>query len=119
MRGADVTHATGSRAAGKVKKPHPDFPLFPHRSGRWAKKVKGQFAYFGKVSDDTRGERALKLWLEQKDDLLAGRKPRKDDVGKLTLRDLVNAFLDEKERLRTSAEITPRTFAEYHATSFC
>ncbi len=70
------------------------------------KKVKGQFAYFGKVSDDTRGERALALWLEQKDELLAGRKPSKDTTGKLTVRELVNAFLDEKERLRASGEIS-------------
>jgi len=111
-----VTHATGSRAAVKAKKPHKDFPLFPHRSNRWCKKIKGEFHYFGKVSDDTRGERALALWLEQKDDLLAGRKPSKDDAGKLTVRELVNKFLDEKERLRATGEITGRTFSEYHAT---
>ena len=111
-----MTHSTGSLAAGKVKKPHKDFPLFAHRTNRWCKKIKGQFHYFGKVSDDTNGERALALWLEQKDDLLAGRKPSKDDAGKLTTRELVNKFLDEKERLRASSEITPRTFSEYHAT---
>jgi len=31
---------------------HPDFPLFPHRTGRWYKKVRGKFCYFGKVADD-------------------------------------------------------------------
>ncbi len=111
-----MKHSNGSDASGKVKKPHPDFPLFPHASGRWAKKIKGKFHYFGRVSDDTCGERALADWLEQKDDLLAGRKPRKDDAGKVTLRDLVNKLLDEKENLRASGEITPRTFSEYHAT---
>jgi len=111
-----VTHSTGSQAAGKVKKPHKDFPLFPHRTNRWCKKIRGEFHYFGKVSDDTRGERALALWLDQKDDLLAGRKPPKDDSGKLTVRELVNKFLDEKERLRGTGEITRRTFSEYYAT---
>ena len=34
------------------------------------------FSYFGKMADDPQGEKALNLWLEQKDDLLAGRTPR-------------------------------------------
>jgi hypothetical protein len=56
-------------------KPRPDFPLFPHRNGRWAKKVRGKFVYFGKWADDPKGEAAVDLWLDQKDDLLAGRTP--------------------------------------------
>jgi hypothetical protein len=40
------------------------------------KKIRGQFAYFGKVSDDPKGEAALLLRLDQKDELLAGRTPR-------------------------------------------
>jgi hypothetical protein len=75
----------------RAKKPRPDFPLFPHRTGRWAKKVRGSFAYFGKVADDPRGERAIELWLEQKDDLLAGRRPRpKADA--LTVEELADRF---------------------------
>jgi len=60
----------------RPKKPREDFPLFPHASGRWCKKVLGRAVYFGKVADDLKGERALNLWLEQRDDLLAGRTPR-------------------------------------------
>ena len=36
----------------KIEKPRPDFPLFPHQCGRWAKKVRGKFVYFSKVADD-------------------------------------------------------------------
>jgi hypothetical protein len=51
-------------ATGKADKPHPDFPLFKHATGRWCKKVGGQFHYFGKIADDPDGQVALAKWLE-------------------------------------------------------
>jgi len=60
----------------RAVKPRADFPLFPHQAGYWAKKVRGRLVYFGKVVDDPKGQAALDKWLEQKDDLLAGRVPR-------------------------------------------
>lgn len=55
----------------RPSKPWADFPLFPHATGRWAKKVRGKLRYFGKVAGDPHGEKALDLWLAQKDALLA------------------------------------------------
>jgi integrase len=100
-----------------LKKPHPDFPLFPHKgTNRWAKKIKGKIHYFGKVlPNDPKGEKALETWLDQKDDLLAGRTPRAKGDG-LTVADLANHFLTFKQELRDSGELAPRSYDEYHAT---
>jgi hypothetical protein len=52
----------------------------------------GRLIYFGKVANDPKGETALNLWLDQNDELLAGRTPRSTPDG-LTVRDLCNHFL--------------------------
>lgn len=96
------------------RKPRPDFPLFPHATGRWCKKVCGKLRYFGKVGTDPKGQAALDKWLEQKDDLLAGREPRAKSAGGATVRDLVNAFLTHKKDLVTAGELSQWTFQEYH-----
>ncbi len=98
-----------------MAKPHPDFPLFPHARGYWAKKIRNKLHYFGKIADDPDGQKALNLWLDQKDHLLAGRVPPVRREG-LTLNDLANRFLTAKKHLLESGEITPRTFSESYAT---
>jgi integrase len=97
------------------QKPREDFPLFPHSRGYWAKKVRGKLHYFGKVADDPEGKAALTKWLDQKDDLLAGRTPRVASDG-LTVRDLCNRFLTNRKGKMESGELSPISFADYHAT---
>jgi hypothetical protein len=50
----------------RPSKPYPEFPLFAHATGRWAKKIRGRLNYFGRW-EDTDG--ALTKCLEQKDAL--------------------------------------------------
>jgi integrase len=97
-------------------KPREDFPLFPHRNGRWAKKVKGKFEYFGKWADDPKGDAALKLWVDNKDRLLAGRAMKQGAIEGTTVKFLCDHFLTTKKRLRTNGELSPRTFADYYAS---
>lgn len=97
---------------GKPAKPYPDFPLFPHATRRWAKKIRGKLHYFGPWDDP---DAALQKYLSQRDDLHAGRTPRIPKDG-FSIRDLCNRFLTAKQRLLESGEITDRTFADYYRT---
>jgi integrase len=97
----------------KPAKPYPDFPLFAHAAGVWAKKIRGKMHYFGPWDDP---DAALKKYLEQKDALHAGRKPRADPTA-VTVKELCNAFLNHKQALLDSGELSPRTWGEYKATA--
>jgi len=99
-----VSKSNTTATAGKAK-PHRDFPLFRHATGRWCKKVKGRFHYFGKVADDPKGEAAIALWNEQKDDLLAGRTPRPKADG-FTIRELCDRFMVSRRRKMDANELT-------------
>ena len=101
-----------STLAVRPTKPRPDFPLFPHRNGRWAKKVRGSFVYFTHWAKDPKGDAAVAQWLDQKDELLAGRKPRGDRAG-ATVADLINGFYNAKKKLVTNGELEQRTLDDY------
>jgi integrase len=104
---------SGISPRDKPAKPNPDFPLFAHATGRWAKKIRGKFHYFGHWENP---DGALQLYQEQRDHLHAGRTPRNPN-GSLTVRDLANRFLTAKQHLADTGEITTRTFNDYYA--FC
>jgi integrase len=102
-------------ARQKPSKPRPDFPLFPHATGRWAKKIRGQLHYFGPWADP---DGALDKYLAEKDALSAGRKPRTaEETEGLTVKALANRFLNAKDALVETGELSPRTRAEYQATT--
>src|SRR5262245_19075848 len=98
-----------SSPSAKPAKPHPDFPLFPHAAGVWAKKIRGKLHYFGPWADP---DGALAKYLEQKDALHAGRKPR-EDTGGLSVKELANRFLNGKQALVDAGERDGRMGGEY------
>lgn len=103
--------ATATRK--KPKKPYADFPLFPHANGLWSKKIKGRLYYFGKWDD---ADAALKKFVEERDDLYAGRKPRRSGDDGIRMDDLCNRFLTTKRHLLDNGEIVDGTFSAYYRT---
>jgi integrase len=97
----------------KPAKPYPEFPLYAHPSGRWAKKIRGRFYYFGRWADPGA---ALQEYLDQKDDLHAGRTPRAHHDA-LIVKDACNAFLNEKKAKVEAGELCQRTYSEYKVAS--
>ncbi|MEZ6102734.1 MAG: tyrosine-type recombinase/integrase [Pirellulaceae bacterium] len=102
-----VRQSSSASASGKEKpeKPSKNFPLHAHASGQWAAKIKGQRRYFGPWDDP---QAALKRYLEERDDLLAGRKPRPRTPDGLTIEALCNQFLDFKYQLVVAGELSRR-----------
>jgi integrase len=102
-------NSTARRATSKPSKPYPEYPLYAHAAGVWAKRIRGKLYYFGPWADP---DGALAKYLEQKDALHAGRKP-KPDPDALTVKDAANAFLNDKQALVDAGELSPRTWADY------
>jgi hypothetical protein len=105
---------SNSSTLKKPEKPYPGFPMFPHATKRWAKKIRGKLHYFGRWDDPGA---ALQKYLDQKDDLYAGRTPRVSGEG-LTIAELCNHFLNTKRHLLDNGEITDGTFRDYYETCY-
>ncbi|QJW98184.1 tyrosine-type recombinase/integrase [Frigoriglobus tundricola] len=115
-----------SPALRKPKKPYPTFPLTPHASGKWMKKIRGQIHYFGAwarrlegVLIPTEGDgwkEALGEYKAVADDLHAGRAPRTQTDG-LTVKDLCNSFLTAKQRKVDAGEMSSMLFYDYKVTT--
>jgi len=65
-----------STTNGRPAKPAPDFPLYAHKSGRWAQKTCGKTHFFGPWRDP---DGALRRYLAEKDALGAGQKPQREE----------------------------------------
>lgn len=92
----------------KPAKPYKDFPLFPHLSGQWAKKIKGKLHYFGAWED---WEGALKRYKRERDDLQLGLTPQREDG--FTFKEMINKFLTLERGQFLAGEVSERTFENY------
>ena len=94
---------------GRPAKPYPEFPLTAHPTGRWCKKIRGRIHHFWPWGDP---DAALATYLAQKDALHADRKPRPDSEA-VTVKDVMNAFLNPKQALVDAGELSALTWADY------
>jgi hypothetical protein len=69
--------STDSTTPGRPDKPYPDFPLYAHKTGRWAKKICGRTHFFGPWAN---WQEALRRYLAEREDLEAGRRPRRRET---------------------------------------
>jgi integrase len=95
--------------ANKPVKPTPDFPLYAHASGRWAKKVNGRTLFFGKWEDP---DSALENFKSQYATLYAGRVPDRPGV-KLNVADLCSKFLNSRTEKLQAGALEQCTFNDY------
>jgi len=77
----------------KRAKPHPEYPLWWHPQGYWARKIRGKVHYFGSRHGDW--EEALKEYESQIDDLQLGKDPTPQS---LTIKQQCNLYLHSKQR---------------------
>lgn len=116
--------STQKNRTKKPPKPYPTFPLSFHPSGRFCKKIRGKLHYFGYWAKRQNGElttidnpdeaaqTALDAYLEVKDDLHAGRTPRRKADG-VSVEDACNAFMESREDRLDAGELTTLSFASY------
>jgi integrase len=83
-----------------------------HYIGRWGRRVDGKLVRIEGDGPDSWWKPALAEYLDQKDDLYAGRPPHRKGGG-LTVADLCNHFLTSKQRKRDSGELGLRMFTDY------
>jgi integrase len=107
----------------KPDKPFEGFPLYPHGSGYWAKKIRGKTIYFGTWGEP---EAALAKYQEEKDFWESGIDPRhgihssalasvSPEVG-VRLGDGCNLFLDSVEARVGTGSLSQRSYADYKQT---
>lgn len=94
----------------KPEKPYSDFPLSPLTNGQWGKKINGKHYYFGVWADP---DAALLEYLNEKDDLFAGRRPESRSNLAITVYEACNHFLTAKKSLVGTNERSQRTYRDY------
>lgn len=100
-------------ATAKPEKPQPDFPLFPHASGKWAKKIDGKLRYFGRWEDP---EAALAMYHQFVNDQAPSgplQPPTSRAGSAITVKVACELFLQSKNAQVTAGSMAMRTFNDY------
>lgn len=102
---------TTTSSATKPTKPYPEFPLYSHRNGQWAKKILGKTWFFGPWDDSNA---ALLKYQAEIHEIKAGRDPRRLGVAEaspgMTTSEMLNTFLTDMERRAEAGEVSRRHY---------
>ena len=94
----------------KPKKPYAEFPLTAHGNGQWCKKIRSKVHFFGVWGE---ADSALQKYLDQRDDLQAGRTPRLSSKDNPTTADIVNLWLKRCDDQVAAGELQSVTLNDY------
>lgn len=110
---------------GRPAVPRKDFPLSPHASGKWMKKIRGTIRYFGRWASVVNGklervkgdgiEEAERLYNVYITALQSGNDPKQKEH-KVTLGELCGRFRTAKMRAMEAGEISQRMYSEWIET---
>jgi hypothetical protein len=94
----------------KPSKPYPDYPLFAHAMGYWAKSIKGKVHYFGRWNDP---DGALEKYLKAKQSIDQGLlMPKINSLG-----DAAEAWISHKRQEKKKGALSSQTLQEYKRIS--
>lgn len=91
------------QGSSKPQKPYPEFPLYAHSCGKWARKIGGKIKYFGKWGDP---DGAL-LEYEESKRVVINLPPT------FTIQLAANTFLTTRKKLVASGELSERSYQDY------
>lgn len=127
--GKSTTSGRGGKPF-KPEKPYDGFPLFPHASGRWAKKVRQKLHFFGRWANSVAGEMvpvddtdasagAAKIEFDRQWPYISKglTPPAIDASDACTVRDLCNEFYNAKKQKLETGELSQYSFSEYIRTT--
>ena len=107
-----------STKGARPSKPYDGFPLTPHATRRWCKKIRGKIRYFGTWDD---WEAALAEYERKAPYYHAGKEPPSefdiDDPEVLTVRSLCGEFLLAKQEKLKAGELSQRHYDQLKATA--
>jgi integrase len=102
-----------STVLAKPDKPYPEFPLYAHNTKRWAKKVKGRTVFFGPWDN---WQAAFEHYEYAMPYLKQGKTPPPRDEQALSVGDMVNLMLEQRELKLDSGALSKRTWDDYKRT---